>query len=275
MSYTGANTGRITPPLFGTEVMMDFIQSSDGTRIAYEQAGTGPLLIVLGGAFNDRTVGIPLMEALAPTATVLTYDRRGRGASSDAPTYAIEREIADLAALIAHHGGTARVIGYSSGAILALRAVAAGLPITGVVLYEPPPTGRVGDELAPQLAALLAADQRGAAVELFQTVAVGLPATVVADLRHAPFRPALEAIAHTLVYDTLLLAALPDGLLAAVTIPTLVLAGDQSHPIMAATAQALAAAIPQGQYQLLVGEGHGITPAVVAPLIHAFFSAAA
>ena len=254
---------------------MDFIQSSDGTRIAYEQAGTGPLLIVVGGAFNDRTVGIPLMEALAPAYTVLSYDRRGRGASGDTHAYAIKREIADLAALIAHVGGTARIVGYSSGAILALRAVAAGLPITGLVLYEPPPTGQIGDDLVPQLTALLAADQRGEAVELFQTVAVGLPATVVAELRHAPFRPALEAIAHTLVYDTLLLAALPDGLLASVEIPTLVLAGDQSHPVMAETAHTLATAIPQGQYQLLSGEGHGITPAVVAPLVHAFFEATA
>lgn len=253
---------------------MDFIESPDGTRIAYEQAGTGPLLIIVGGAFNDRTVGMPLMEALAPAYTVLSYDRRGRGESGDTPAYALDHEIADLAALIAHHGGTARVVGYSSGAILALRAVAADVPITGLVLYEPPPTGRIGAELAPQLAALVAADQRGAAVELFQTVAVGLPATVVASLRHAPFRPALEAIAHTLVYDTLLLAALPDGLLASVAIPTLVLAGDQSHPIMAETAHALATAISQGQYQLLVGEGHGITPAVVAPLVHAFFAAA-
>jgi pimeloyl-ACP methyl ester carboxylesterase len=58
---------------------------------------------------------------------VLYYDRRGRGDSGDTPPYAVEREIEDLAALIAEAGGSAAVFGNSSGAILALRAAAAGL----------------------------------------------------------------------------------------------------------------------------------------------------
>ena len=48
----------------------------------------------------------------------------------------------------------------------------------------------------------------GDAVELYQLQGVGLPEDVVAQLRHAPFRPGLEAIAHTLVYDAELTADL-------------------------------------------------------------------
>jgi hypothetical protein len=98
------------------------------------------------------------------------------------------------------------VFGYSSGASLALKAAPSGLPITHLVLYEPPyrtddshpglPAGFTG-----QLAELVAAGRRGDAVELYQTGAVGIPEEVVAQLRHAPFRPGLEAIAHTLAYD--------------------------------------------------------------------------
>jgi hypothetical protein len=44
-----------------------------------------------------------------------------------------------------------------------------------------------------QLGTLIASDRRGEAVELFQTKALGMPANVVAQLRQAPFWPALEA----------------------------------------------------------------------------------
>jgi pimeloyl-ACP methyl ester carboxylesterase len=67
--------------------------------------------------------------ALAPHFTVLNYDRRGRGDSGDTAPYAVEREIDDLGALITAAGGSA-VFGYSSGATLALKAAASGLPIS-------------------------------------------------------------------------------------------------------------------------------------------------
>ena len=70
--------------------------------------------------------------------SVFTYDRRGRGASGDTAPYAVEREIEDLAAVIAAAGGSASVHGMSSGAALALKAAAAGLPITQLSVYEPP-----------------------------------------------------------------------------------------------------------------------------------------
>ena len=32
-------------------------RSADGTPIAYETYGTGPVVVVVGGAFNDRSAG--------------------------------------------------------------------------------------------------------------------------------------------------------------------------------------------------------------------------
>ena len=61
---------------------------------------------------------------LARWFTVFNYDRRGHGDSGDTPPYAVEREIEDLAAVIAAAGGSAAVFGGSSGAALALRAAA-------------------------------------------------------------------------------------------------------------------------------------------------------
>jgi len=117
------------------------VPSKDGTRIAFEQSGKGPAIILVVGAFNDRATGAPLARFLEPHFTVFNYDRRGRGDSGDTAQYAVEREIEDLDTLIAKAGGSAGVFGYSSGAILALRAAAHGLAIPELALYEPPPTG--------------------------------------------------------------------------------------------------------------------------------------
>ncbi len=259
---------------------MGSVTSKDGTHIAFDRSGEGPAIILVVGAFNDRATGVPLAQSLQRHFTVFNYDRRGRGESGDTPDtsrqdwrapHAIEREIQDLDALIAQAGGYACVFGYSSGAILALRAAAHGLAISQLALYEPPPTGAKAGNLAPQLTELIVAGRRGDAVELFQTEAVGIPAAVVAQMRNAPFRPALEKMAHTLVYESLILRSLPSELLASVRVPTLVIDGEQSPGVMRQAAQSLAGALLYGQYRTLKGQGHDIVPDVLAPVLEEFF----
>jgi pimeloyl-ACP methyl ester carboxylesterase len=95
---------------------------------------------------------------------------------------------------------------------------------------------------------------------------------VVAQLRHAPFRPSLEAIAHTLVYDaTLLDDRTLAGRLAAVSAPTLVVAGGD-NPFMSGAANALTAALPNAQAHVLAGQTHDIDPSVLGPVLERFLS---
>ena len=260
---------------------MRSVTSADGTTIAFDRFGAGPPLILAGGAFNTRATTEPLAHALESRFTVLNYDRRGRGESGDAPGYAVEREIEDIAALIAEAGGSAALFGYSSGATLALEAAAHGLPLTALVLYDPtfvvdesmPP---LPSDLPDQITALVASDRRGEAVELFQTRAIGMPAEVVAKMRHAPFRPGLEAIAHTLAYDATLIGdlRLPPDLLPRVATPTLVIAGEHSPPAIRPATEAVAVGLPRGRLALLSGEGHDINPAVTARVMADFLAEA-
>jgi pimeloyl-ACP methyl ester carboxylesterase len=252
---------------------MNQVTSRDGTTIAFDQSGKGPAIILVVGAFNDRATGAPLAQFLERHFTMFNYDRRGRGESHDTTPYAIEREIEDLDALIAQAGGSAFVFGYSSGAILSLRAAAHGLAISRLALYEPPPTGAKAGQIAPQLTELIAAGRRGDAVELFQTEAVGIPPAAVAQMRNAPFRPALEKMAHTLIYESTILRSLPTGLIASVRLPTLVIDGEESPEVMRQAAQSLADALPDGRYHTLKGQGHDIVPAVVGPVLVEFFNA--
>src|SRR5262245_40690029 len=72
--------------------------SADGSRIAYEAFGSGPPVILIGGALNDRrgrASGVPLARLLAPKVTAIVYDRRGRGDSTAAGPYSVAAEIAD------------------------------------------------------------------------------------------------------------------------------------------------------------------------------------
>ncbi|WP_437837062.1 alpha/beta fold hydrolase [Sorangium sp. So ce1153] len=243
--------------------------SRDGTTIAFDQTGQGAPVILVLGAFNDRTAGAPLAAHLARRFTVLAYDRRGRGDSGDAATYAIDREVEDLDAVIQAAGGAAAVFGYSSGALLALAAAARGLAITRLALYEAPP-GQPAEH-AQALASLVAAGRRGDAVEYFQRRMVGIPDEVVAQLRHAPFRPALEAMAHTLVYDATILA---DGritaALAEIRQPALAIAGGAGAPVMRQVAETLAAQLPGGRAVTIEGATHDIAPALLVPVLEPF-----
>jgi pimeloyl-ACP methyl ester carboxylesterase len=253
--------------------------SADGTAIAFDRLGEGPPLIMITGAFNTRTTTAPLSAVLQDQFTVLNYDRRGRGDSGDTLPYAVEREIEDLDALIAEAGGTAAVFGYSSGATLALKAAAHGVQITKLALYEPPflvddSRPPLPADLAAQLDELVSSGRRGEAVELYQTQAIGIPEEMVIQMRQAPFRPALEAVAHTLVYEAMIVGdlTLPTELLASVETPTLVIDGEQSAPLLRNAARAVAETLPHGRRHTLLGQTHDISPEATAPVLTEFLS---
>ncbi len=90
---------------------MKTVTSKDGTTIAFDQLGKGPALILVDGALQYRAFDqgmAPLAELLAKHFTVIHYDRRGRGDSTDTQPYALEREIEDIEALIDAARGSAK-----------------------------------------------------------------------------------------------------------------------------------------------------------------------
>ena len=254
---------------------MTSVRSADGTMIALEHSGDGPALVVVTGAFCDRSTPAGLAAALDPGFTVWRYDRRGRGDSGDQPPYAAEREIEDLTAVIAAAGAPALVYGHSSGAALALEAAAGGVPVTKVAVYEPPYTGDGGPSAAfgAELAALVADGQRGAAAERF-ILRTGAPADAVAAMRTSPYWPRMEAMAHTLPYDITLCngGVVPAERLAGIAVPVLALAGGNSPDWAQQAVHDIAAAVPDGRSQVLGGQDHGVSDDVLALVLTAFFA---
>ena len=260
---------------------MPTITSVDGTRIAYDRTGDGPAVVLVDGAMCYRNAGPmrPLAALLRDAFTVYTYDRRGRGESSDTQPYAVTREVEDVHALIAQAGGEASVYGISSGAALALATAAAGPGITRLALYEPPFLAEVEGgsrmkEYTERLREHLDAGRKGDAVALFMTH-VGMPAQAVAGMRAQPGWALLEAIAPTLAYDDEVLAGgrVPLDLTSTISVPTLVLAGGGSPPGLQQAAKATAQALSTAEYRTLAGQTHDVSPDALAPVLVEFFSA--
>ncbi|MFG1707475.1 alpha/beta fold hydrolase [Nonomuraea sp. M3C6] len=263
---------------------MSKLISSDGTPIAYTRAGQGPAVILVDGALSHRaqSINTDLATALAGHFTVYTYDRRGRGESGDTAPYAPEREVEDLAALVAEAGGTARLYGTSSGAALALAAVESGVPVEKLALYEPPfivddTRPAIPDDYVRRIGELVAADRRADAVRYFMRTGVGLPGVVVAMMRFMPAWSKLKAVAHTLPYDVAFVAPYEHGTpypasnWASVKAPTLVMDGGKSPAWIRNAARSLAALLPNAEHRTLEGQTHIVKPAALAPVLEGFF----
>jgi pimeloyl-ACP methyl ester carboxylesterase len=263
---------------------MTTARSSDGTAIAYETRGEGPPLILVDGALCYSAMGPSraLAEVLSEHFTVIRYDRRGRGESTDTAPYSPGREIDDLAAVIEAAGGSAYVCGVSSGAVLALDGAARGLPITALALYEPPFIA--DDTRAPlpadyveQLNALLASDRRGDAVRLFMRQ-VGMPALLVSLMRFMPAWGKLKRVAHTLPYDgeimgdTMLGRPLPAARWPGTKIRTLVIVGGKSPAHFHNGTRSLAELLPNAEHRVLEGQTHMVKAKVVGPVLADYFA---
>jgi hypothetical protein len=173
------------------------------------------------------------------------------------------------------------VFGASSGGNLALRAAARGVPITKLALWEPnfivnhsrPP---LPDDYLAHLNELVGADRRGDAVEYFMTAAVGMPAEVVGPMRGMPMWPALEAAAHTLVYDGSVVAEDMAGdkpsstQWSAVTMPALVIDGGLT-PWLTEGADAVVSVLPNAWRQTIAGQPHDVEASALAPALGAYF----
>lgn len=262
---------------------MPTVTSRDGTIIDYDRIGSGPLIILVAGALQHRAAdqSTPVMaEELSSRFTVVNYDRRGRGPSTDTEPYATKREIEDIEALIDANGGTAGLFGMSSGAVLALEATAA-LPgkVTSAFLYEPPidPDSSPADarKLHADMAALRQSGDREAMLTsfLFYT---GMPEGALEGFKQSPDWALFLSVAPTLEHDYRVLAdardtETPPARWGSIAVPVMVANGDASFPFMEAGAAWVAAGVPGAQRRVLAGQSHEFDPRVLAPELARFF----
>jgi hypothetical protein len=155
---------------------MDAVASSNATAIAGDRSGEGPLVILVGGAFQRRAIEAATAQ-LAGHVIVVRDDRRGRG---DRAPSAAKGEVEGFDALIDGAGGMVLVF-----SVWPVRVLAVAGPLnTRMRLDEP---GLAMDDSRPglpegyvtRLAGPVSAGRRDA-VEEVETSAVGLPSEAAA-----------------------------------------------------------------------------------------------
>jgi len=261
---------------------MKTVTSKDGTTIAFDQIGKGPVVILVDGALQYRAFDqgmAELADLLSKHFTVIHYDRRGRGDSTDSQTYELEREIEDIESIINEAGGSAFLYGISSGAALALEA-AIKLPdkIKKLVMYEAPYNDddnarKSWKEYRQKLMELVKQGRKRDAVGHFMML-VGMSPDQLEGMHQHPMWPLWEAVGLTLAYDAIAMgedSSLPTKRAAKVAVPTLVMNGSQSFPFMHDTAIALAKAIPNAKHRTLEGQTHEVSSEALAPVLIEFF----
>ena len=267
---------------------MKTVTSKDGTKIAFDQIGNGPVVILVDSALADRTICAKQAALLAKEFTVINYDRRGRGDSTDTQPYVVERELEDIEALIDGMGESVFLFGSSSGAVLALEA-ANKFPskVKKQVLYEPPfivddSRAPLPDDLIERIKAALSQGKRSAALKLFFSNAMGIPQIFVFIMSWMPSWSKSKAVAHTLPYDLTLMRDTQSGKplsaarWAAAAMPTLVLTGEKSEGFFHKAGDALVEVLANAKHKILKDQHHGsvvMSPGVVVDEMTEFLKA--
>lgn len=112
----------------------------DGGTIAYEVAGSGPLIVLAHGMGDSRAAYAAVIPPLAAAGyRVAAVDLRGCGESSVGwPAWSRTAVAGDLLAVIRHLGGPAVLVGHSlSGGAATIAAAGEPSLITGVVELAP------------------------------------------------------------------------------------------------------------------------------------------
>jgi pimeloyl-ACP methyl ester carboxylesterase len=260
------------------------VVSRDGTQIAYWTSGVGSPLVLVHGTTADHSRWRPLLPYLEAHATVHAMDRRGRGASGDAPDYEVTREFEDVAAVVdvvaEATGSPVDMLGHSFGGLCAFGAATLTANIRRLVLYEGWPSPNP-DRLAlppgvrERLDALLAAGNREAVLATFFREVVGMPEAELSVYRALPAWQARIAAAHTITRESRAeqAARFDPEQAARITVPTLLLAGGDSPEFLKAGIDTLAAALPDARIVVIEGQQHiaiDLVPAVFADHVLAF-----
>lgn len=266
-------------PVFVTIFSMPRISSPDGTIITYDKKGQGPVLILVLGALNRRSQGKKLTALLSDRFTVVSYDRRGRGDSTDTLPYTTDKEVRDIEAMIDELGGNAYLYGHSSGCVLALLAAKElGGKIEGLALYElpydaDPAAQKAANTYQKDLQLLLDDNNRDDSVALF-VKSVGVTDKQIAAMKRLPLWKGLTAMAPTLAYDTIaLMKQYPHVDASGINVQTLVMYGTKSPDFMRKTAEYLCATMPTARLHPVDGQTHDVKADALAPILADFFTA--
>lgn len=244
--------------------MADFdraaVESRDGTPIGYVRVGSGEPLVIVHGAWASGNSYLPLAQMLGEHFSCFVMDRRGRGRSGDGPDYDLERELADIEAMLDVAGGGASLLGHSGGAVYALE-VALRSDLSRLVLYEPPLRQNLDagtHDFLDRFRELIENGRNEAATAMFFREMAGMNEDALGTFRSTPAWRERVPRAWTVVREmrAMLDAGLPIERYRSVSVPTLVLVGTETPEGDVLAMHRLHTVIPHSRIAELGGQGH-------------------
>jgi pimeloyl-ACP methyl ester carboxylesterase len=261
------------------------VTAADSTAIAWRSRGDGAPLVFVHGGLGDVTSWDLVFDLLEPGYELVSYDRRGRGASGwGSEPHGLVQEVADARRVVDLAGAGATLMGHSYGAVVALELARTSpdRAIDRLVLYEPPvPVDGLNDSAA--VVACRRLMDRGAhedALLLALERVVRLRPDEIEGARTSPDWQRLVDRAPSLAREVEAVDALGGDVerYRTIDVPTLLVVGDASPPMLTAAVAQLADVMPRAEVATLHGEGHlahVTNPPLLANALAAFLRATA
>jgi pimeloyl-ACP methyl ester carboxylesterase len=123
---------------------MPFLSRPDGVELHWEEAGDGPG-VLLCNTFNLTPVD-GLVERLAPSRRVVSYEPRGLGRSTQQGPYDLATGVEDVEALLEETGAVDVAFGIGDGTHRAIRLADARPDLVGRVVFTSSALGRESGE---------------------------------------------------------------------------------------------------------------------------------
>ena len=204
-----------------------------GLTVAYRQAGSGPALVLLHGAFEDGRTWIWQMQNLSDEFAVIALDAPGFGASSDPPATWTTADYGNHLADVLDALGLDRptVVGLSFGSVYALALYRERPGAVGALVLVSAYAGWAGSLSAEEVERRVEQTEREMSAPVEQLIekwvptlltptaspdVVELVTTMMRDSRRTGIRPALNALGAVDLRDVL----------ATISVPTLLIYGD-------------------------------------------------
>jgi pimeloyl-ACP methyl ester carboxylesterase len=236
---------------------LERVLSADRTPIAYQKSGAGPPLVLVHGVLGMASRWKAIIPELDKKFTVYAIDRRGRGASGDGDSYAIEREYEDVAAVVDSIGDPVHLLGHSFGALCVLEAACLTPNIRSLIAYEPPPAP-VPEGLLGRIQNLLDGDDREGALSAFLSELVRMPPHELERFKASPVFPERLATVHTIPREFRAVENyhVEPERFAHLNVPALLLLGGDSPPFARKNVEDWHATLSNSQIVELPGQQH-------------------
>jgi pimeloyl-ACP methyl ester carboxylesterase len=239
---------------------MQTVTADDGTRIAYEQHGEGPPLILIHGGSSPK-VWKPLIPRFDDAYSVIVPHRRGVSHSDDSSDYSLDRGVGDISAITEAVDGKPTLFGHSFGGLLAIEAARVA-SIETLIAYEPAVlVGEYREQatLASQMQALIDDGERREAMKFYirEVMHGGAIEDLDSWLDEWPPWPEIVGLTENIVRINRAIEQyrLPETL--DIDVPALLLTGTHGPPHLKDGIRAVEDALPDSQFVELEDVGHG------------------